>query len=121
MAAKGFILCCLCGVEIVPNEIAMCMPCLMVQENKDKKGSMRSKEGNPINTKDELNEVIQCSECERWQVNKLESAQWLHYEWESSKFLSFLLRRVPGLSRQAKLDIKILHAAFVWTEPHSRY
>ena len=93
------ILCCLCGTSITPNEVAMCIECIQTQVDitEDFK---------------KVDEIIQCKKCDRWQVTR---DHWQHHELESSSFLAVCLKRIHGIDK-----VKVLHAKWVWTEPHSK-
>jgi nonsense-mediated mRNA decay protein 3 len=100
-AIAGKILCCLCGSPIEPNAAAMCIDCLRTQ----------------YSITDDIDrnlEIIQCKKCEKWNT-KLD--QWINHDMESTGLLNVCLKKVNALSKK---DVKILHAAWVWTEPHSR-
>jgi nonsense-mediated mRNA decay protein 3 len=96
---SGKILCCLCGSSITPNEAAMCSECLKQQYDIQSRF-------------DDFYEIVQCKKCERWNTSR---NQWLHYEMESSALLSACLIKINGLEK-----MKILDAAWIWTEPHSK-
>lgn len=100
MQAATSISCCLCGVTIEYNKAAMCLVCL------DKEVDIT--EGFPLQ-----HEMIQCSLCEKI---KVQENQWFMYETESNQLLSYLIKRCRLESHRFKL----LDAAFVWTEPHSK-
>ena len=96
MASK--ILCCLCGVSIIPNEAAMCMDCLRSE----------------VDITSDFNkdyEIVQCRKCDRFCVSR---DHWAHHELESSSLLAVCLRKIQGLNH-----IKVLDAKWIWTEPHS--
>eukprot|EP01041_Mallomonas_annulata_P002263 gene2263-4403_t len=93
------IACCLCGIQMLPNDAAMCVLCLkrtvdltdLIQTNC---------------------EVIQCKKCERWHVRQ---DQWINYDMESTGLLALCLKKINGLSK-----LKLLDALWIWTEPHSK-
>ncbi|PSC72831.1 60S ribosomal export NMD3-like [Micractinium conductrix] len=95
---QGHVLCCLCGTSITPNPTNMCVNC--------------------IRTQVDITEGIQkqvtilwCKSCGRYlQPPK----HWLKAELESKELLTFCIKRVKGLSK-----VKLVDAAFIWTEPHS--
>lgn len=53
-----------------------------------------------------------CRDCDRWHSPP---TQWLVAGWESRELLALCLRKLKGLNK-----VRIIDAAFVWTEPHSR-
>ena len=55
--------------------------------------------------------VFYCRNCGRYQ-----RPPWQSLELESREMLAFLLKKVKGLTR----EVRLVDAAFVWTEPHSK-
>ena len=130
--------CCICGIFIEPNDVAMCIECIRKESSigdlisglEIDKGSIQSGK-TPTSTNTNLTEVIQCSKCDRWLQGKSGSARsgtaggsgsstWMAFEPESSGLLHYFLRQFVPIM-QAKLDdFKMLDASFIWTEPHSR-
>lgn len=94
------ILCCLCGTSIEPNDAAMCIDCLRAEF--DITGGLERN-----------GEVVQCRKCERWHIKQ---DQWTYYPLESAGLLSACLRKIAGLGSGS---MKLIDAAWVWTEPHS--
>lgn len=101
MSQISKILCCLCGTSIDPNAAAMCIQCL--RGECDITGEIETSL-----------EVTQCRKCEKW-LHKLD--QWISLEMESQHLLNWCLKRVGGLQ---KGDTRVVHAAWIWTEPHSK-
>lgn len=93
------ILCCLCGTPITANPSNMCVNCIRSQVDLS--------EGIPKQTS-----IFFCRVCERY-LSPPKS--WVVASLESKELLALCLRRLRGLSR-----VKVVDAAFVWTEPHSR-
>ena len=93
------VLCCLCGATMVSNASNMCASCL--QANND---ITRGVEKDVI--------VVQCRRCERWQK---EDGTWIRCDPDSKELLGYCLRKLNGLK-----TVRLVDAAFVWTEPHSR-
>ncbi|KAL4447194.1 hypothetical protein ABPG77_007227 [Micractinium sp. CCAP 211/92] len=97
-ATQGHVLCCLCGISIAPNPTNMCVNC--------------------IRTQVDITEGIQkqvtilwCKSCGRYlQPPK----HWLKADLESKELLTYCIKRVKGLQK-----VKLVDAAFIWTEPHS--
>jgi nonsense-mediated mRNA decay protein 3 len=57
-----------------------------------------------------------CKECNRYKTPK-----WVHLEPESPKLLGFCLKSVKGLNKGGLGGkLKLVDAAFIYTEPHSR-
>eukprot|EP00947_MAST-08B_sp_MAST-8B-sp1_P001961 g1961.t1 len=91
------ILCCMCAVPIDPNPANTCLECL------------RSR----VDITDGIQKQItmhQCRSCERYQ-----RPPWVSCEWESRELLALCLKKVNGLAK-----VKLVDAAFVWTEMHSK-
>ena len=89
--------CCMCGVMTLPNAANTCINCL--------KSSIDITEGIPRS-----DVLYHCRECNRYL-----RPPWQACELESAELLSLCLKNIKGLKR-----VKLLDAAFVWTEPHSR-
>jgi len=95
----GFIPCCECATPIQPNPSNMCVPCLRarvdVSEGIPKQGILYF-----------------CKVCERY----LQPPDtWITAALESRELLSVCLKKLKGLNK-----VRLIDAAFVWTEPHSR-
>ncbi|KDD75562.1 NMD3 nonsense mediated mRNA decay protein, partial [Helicosporidium sp. ATCC 50920] len=91
-------LCCLCGVGIPPNPANMCVNCMRTQVD------ITSGIQKQVT-------VLWCKACARYlQPPK----HWLAAEPESRELLTYCIKRVRGLSK-----VRLVDAAFVWTEPHS--
>lgn len=101
LPSSGRILCCLCGISIIPNPAAMCMTCVTSQAD--------ITAGIPTD-----GEIVLCKKCNRWQVGP---DHWVGHELESSGLLSALMRRMPALHDHS---LKVIGAAWIWTEPHSK-
>jgi len=97
MMAAQRIRCCLCGVIMPPNTANTCIQCLKSQ----------------VDITEGISKTVQlhhCRECNRYQ-----RPPWVKCELESAQLLSLCLKYVKGLKR-----VKMVDAAFIWTEPHSR-
>ena len=90
------ILCCLCGVEIQQNPANMCVTCLR-QSVDITDGIARQLT------------IHSCRSCNRFLL-----PPWTEVELESKTLMAACLRKIPGLSK-----VKLVDAAWVWTEPHS--
>ena len=80
-----------------PNSSNTCMQCLKSQ----------------VDITEGISKTCQlhhCRECDRYQ-----RPPWARCELESPQLLSLCLKQVKGLKR-----VKMIDAAFIWTEPHSR-
>ena len=101
--ANGFTaqttLCCLCGVVMDPNASGMCVNCLRSQVD--------ITEGIPKQLC-----IQSCRGCARYLHPP---NHWVECAWESPRLLSSCLKRIRGLGK-----VKLIDAAFVYTEPHSK-
>lgn len=98
------VLCCLCGVEIEPNDAMMCLNCLGLEVATEMKGQVDSIE----------KEVLQCPKCLKWKRDSI-SDTYFYAQWESIELLTHLTKRVRKLKQ-----LTIVEAKFLWTEPHSK-
>jgi len=96
---EGSILCCLCGIVIPPNPAAMCASCIRTQvditEGIPKEGTLNA-----------------CQFCNRWLQPP---NSWIPCDLESKELLAICLKKLRGLK-----EVRLVDAAFVWTEPHSK-
>ncbi len=93
------VLCCICGITIKANQANMCVSC--IQSRYD----ITQGVGRQVT-------IFKCRGCERYQRD---AQGWLPCEPESRELLAFCLKRIPGLKK-----VKLVDAAFIWTEPHSK-
>lgn len=93
------VLCCLCGASIPPNPASMCLACIRSQVD--------------ITQDISKQEIISwCRNCERYlQPPKY----WVAAQLESKELLTICLKKLKGLQK-----VKLIDAAFKWTEPHSK-
>lgn len=98
----GTVLCCLCGERISPNPSNMCMRCIRSNAN-------------ITSSLPRLSSVIYCPDCNSY---LLPPNTWVKADLESKQLLTFLLGRVRSSISKAKL--RLTHAEYVWTEPHSK-
>ncbi|XP_073099926.1 uncharacterized protein [Elaeis guineensis] len=96
----GMVLCCICGVAMAPNPANMCVRCLRSRVN--------ITEGLPRH-----GAVVHCPECRSYLHPP---RTWIRADLESKELLAFYLRRLKPLTRH----VRLVHAEFVWTEPHSK-
>ncbi|KAF6250964.1 hypothetical protein COO60DRAFT_1678393 [Scenedesmus sp. NREL 46B-D3] len=96
---QGYVLCCLCGTNILPNPSNMCVNCIRSQVD--------ITEGIQKQVT-----ILWCKECGRYlQPPK----HWVRAEPESKELLTFCTKRIRGLQK-----VKLVDAGFIWTEPHSK-
>lgn len=93
--------CCMCGSMILPNEACLCVVCLQ-------------RETSLQNEKEDVNELIQCKSCNKW-CSHIGKDTWVYHELESAGLLGLCVKKLGSISKA-----KILDAAWIWTEPHSR-
>jgi nonsense-mediated mRNA decay protein 3 len=92
------ILCCICSIQIEAGATAFCSSCLQSRVD--------ITEGIPKQIT-----IFWCRNCGRYQ-----RPPWVVAELESKEMLALCLKKIKGLNKEAKL----VDAAFIWTEPHSR-
>lgn len=98
----GCIPCCECGVDILPNNAALCADCI--------KGSLNF-------NKEIANEILilhQCRDCKRYENTQ---KHWIATHRESSELLGVCLKKLKLLRSK---DLTLIDAGFIWTEPHSK-
>ncbi|KAG6498996.1 60S ribosomal export protein NMD3-like [Zingiber officinale] len=97
----GTVLCCICGVAMPPNPANMCVRCLRSRVDITE-GLIRHAA------------IVYCPECHSY----LQPPRtWIRgLEPESKELLAFCLRRL----RLPQRRIRLVHAEFIWTEPHSK-
>ncbi|KAL6008466.1 hypothetical protein ACLOJK_033977 [Asimina triloba] len=95
----GSVLCCMCGVSMAPNAANMCVQCLRSQ----------------VDITDGLQKhliIIHCPDCDSY----LQPPRtWIKAQLESKELITFCIKRLKNLNR-----VRLVHAEFVWTEPHSK-
>ncbi|KAK6922094.1 Nmd3, N-terminal [Dillenia turbinata] len=95
----GSVLCCKCGIPMQPNAANMCVNCLRSEED-----ITEGLQKHVI--------IMHCPECKCYlQPPKT----WIKAELESKELLQFCLKRLKFMSK-----VRLVHAEFVWTEPHSK-
>ncbi|KMZ76373.1 Nonsense-mediated mRNA decay NMD3 family protein [Zostera marina] len=95
----GSVLCCMCGVRMQPNAANMCIRCLRSQVD--------ITEGLQKNLT-----ILHCPECNTYLQPP---STWIKAELESKELLAFCIKRLKNMN-----TVKLVHAEFVWTEPHSK-
>lgn len=97
---QATVLCCNCGVPMDGSTgLVMCYDCIKL--------NVDITEGIPR----EAN-LSFCRNCERFLQPP---TNWIKAELESRELLALCLRRLKGLNK-----VRLIDAAFIWTEPHSR-
>ncbi|KAK6129370.1 hypothetical protein DH2020_036886 [Rehmannia glutinosa] len=95
----GSVLCCKCGILMQPNAANMCAKCLRSE----------------IDITEGLQKhviIIHCPECDSY----LQPPRtWLKAQLESKELLTFCVKRLKNLN-----TVRLIHAEFIWTEPHSK-
>ncbi|XAR58119.1 hypothetical protein NMG60_11026513 [Bertholletia excelsa] len=95
----GSVLCCKCGIPMAPNAANMCVKCLRSE----------------VDITEGLQKhviIIHCPECDSY----LQPPRtWIKAQLESKELLTFCVKRLKNLNK-----IRLVHAEFVWTEPHSK-
>nr|XP_043614993.1 60S ribosomal export protein NMD3-like [Erigeron canadensis]XP_043614994.1 60S ribosomal export protein NMD3-like [Erigeron canadensis] len=95
----GSVLCCKCGILMPPNAANMCVKCLRSE----------------VDITEGLQKhviIIHCPECDCY----LQPPRtWLKAQVESKELLTFCVKRLKNLNK-----VRLIHAEFIWTEPHSK-
>ncbi|XP_042488506.1 60S ribosomal export protein NMD3-like [Macadamia integrifolia] len=95
----GSVLCCKCGMPMAPNSANMCVKCLRSE----------------IDITEGLQKhviLMHCPECDTY----LQPPRtWIKAQLESKELLTFCVKRLKNLNK-----VRLVHAEFVWTEPHSK-
>uniref|UniRef100_A0A1D1XGH5 60S ribosomal export protein NMD3 n=1 Tax=Anthurium amnicola TaxID=1678845 RepID=A0A1D1XGH5_9ARAE len=95
----GSVLCCMCGIPMEPNAANMCVKCL--------RSRVDITEGLQKHVT-----IIHCPECGTYlQPPKT----WVKAELESKELLTFCIKRLKNMNK-----VRLVHAEFIWTEPHSK-
>lgn len=95
----GSVLCCKCGISMQPNAANMCANCLRSE----------------VDITEGLQKhviICHCPECDSY----LQPPRtWLKAQLESKELLTFCVKRLKNLNK-----VRLVHAEFIWTEPHSK-
>lgn len=95
----GSVLCCKCGIPMSPNAANMCVKCLRSE----------------VDITEDLQKhvtIIHCPECDTY----LQPPRtWIRAQLESKELLTFCVKRLKNLNK-----VRLVHAEFIWTEPHSK-
>ncbi len=90
------ILCCICGTSMHTNPTNMCASCLHDR----------------IDVTAEINKKLTIHSCRS--CGRFLGPPWQEVELESKELLVMCLRKINGLNK-----VKLIDAAWIWTEPHS--
>ena len=95
----GSVLCCKCVIPMTPNAANMCVKCL--------RSEIDITEGLQKHVT-----IVHCPECDTYlQPPKT----WIKAQLESKELLTFCVKRLKNLNK-----VRLIHAEFIWTEPHSK-
>ncbi|KAK4260247.1 hypothetical protein QN277_003389 [Acacia crassicarpa] len=98
----GSVLCCKCGVPMQPNAANMCVKCLR-SEVDITEGLLKHQR------------LVHCPECDSY----LQPPRtWIKAQLESKELLTFCLNRLKR--NFASNKVRLIHAEYIWTEPHSK-
>ncbi|XP_047328005.1 60S ribosomal export protein NMD3-like [Impatiens glandulifera] len=95
----GNVLCCKCGISMIPNAANMCVKCLRSE----------------VDITEGLQKhviIIHCPECDSY----LQPPRtWIKTQLESKELLTFCVKRLKNINK-----MRLVNAEFIWTEPHSK-
>ncbi|KAJ4826388.1 hypothetical protein Tsubulata_026130 [Turnera subulata] len=94
----GSVLCCKCGIPMQPNAANMCVKCLRSE----------------IDITEGLRRYViiaHCPECDSY----LHDKSWIKAQLESTDLLALCIKKLNLIKA-----VRLVHAEFVWTEPHSK-
>lgn len=98
----GSVSCCKCGINMQPNAANMCVKCLR-SEVDITEGLLKHQR------------LVHCPECDSY----LQPPRtWIKAQLESKELLTFCLNRLKR--NFASNKVRLIHAEFIWTEPHSK-
>jgi len=92
------VLCCSCGVPMVPNSTMLCAQCLKAE----------------VNITEGISRQIALPHCRN--CGRYNKPPWTHCEPESRELLGMCLKRVRGIGK----EVRLVDASFIWTEEHSK-
>ncbi|KDP32452.1 hypothetical protein JCGZ_13377 [Jatropha curcas] len=98
----GSILCCKCGIPMVPNGVNMCLTCLRSEIDITEGLRMRMT-------------ILHCPDCSSYLKPP---STWIKAQLESKELLKFCIDMQKKQHDKAK--VRVVGAVFVWTEPHSK-
>lgn len=97
VAPVATVLCCSCGVPMVPNQTMRCAQCLKAE----------------VSIIDGISRQVVLPRCRN--CNRYNRPPWTPCEPESRELLGICLKRIRGLGK----EVRLVDAAFIWTEEHS--
>lgn len=92
------VLCCSCGVPMVPNTTMRCAQCLKAE----------------ISITDGISRQCALSHCKN--CSRYNKPPWTHCEPESRELLGMCLKKMRGIGK----EVRLVDASFIWTEEHSK-
>jgi len=92
------VLCCSCGVPMVPNTTMRCAQCLKSE----------------VSITDGISRQIALPHCRN--CGRYNKPPWTHCEPESRELLGMCLKRMKGIGK----EVRLVDASFIWTEEHSK-
>ncbi|KAF4397202.1 hypothetical protein G4B88_009048 [Cannabis sativa] len=95
----GLMPCCRCGIPMAPNDANTCLKCLYYEYDITQ-GLQRHVT------------IIHCPECDTYLQPP---TTWIKAQSESNELLTFCVKRLKNMNR-----VRLVHAEFIWTEPHSK-
>jgi len=98
VAPLATVLCCSCGVPMVPNSVMRCAQCLKSE----------------ISITDGISRQIALPHCRN--CGRYNKPPWTACEPESRELLGMCLKRMRGIGK----EVRLVDASFIWTEEHSK-
>lgn len=95
----GSVLCCKCGILIPPNAANMCANCLRSE----------------VDITEALQKHVIINHCPECDSYLQPPRTWIKAQLESKELLTFCVKRLKNLN-----TVRLVHAEFIWTEPHSK-
>lgn len=95
----GSVLCCKCGVLMQPNAANMCAKCLRSE----------------VDITEGLQKHVVICHCPECDCYLQPPRTWIKAQLESKELLTFCVKRLKNLNK-----VRLVHAEFIWTEPHSK-
>ncbi|CAH9113177.1 unnamed protein product [Cuscuta epithymum] len=95
----GSVLCCKCGISMQPNVANMCANCLCSE----------------VDITEGLQKHVIIRYCPQCECYLQPPRSWIKAPLESKELLTFCVKRLTNLNA-----VHLVHAEFIWTEPHSK-
>lgn len=92
------VLCCSCGVSMIPNQTMRCAQCLKSE----------------VSIVDGISRQCVIAHCRN--CNRYNRPPWSKCEPESRELLGMCLKKIKGIGK----EVRLVDASFIWTEEHSR-